>query len=162
MYTFSVITISDKGAAGERADVSGEQIKQYLSDNGFLLEHYVIVPDEFDRIAESIAHIADHAGSCLIVTTGGTGFSKRDVTPEATKSVIEREAPGIAEAIRYNSLSITKRAMLSRGVCGIRGNSLILNLPGSPKAVMESLMYVLEPLKHGLDILTGGSLECAR
>ena len=160
MYTFSVITISDRGASGERAvDASGEWIKGYLRGNGFGLREYFIIPDEFDLIAESIARLADGSGSDLIVTTGGTGFSKRDVTPEAARSVIEREAPGVAEAIRFHSLTFTKNAMLSRGICGIRGNSLILTLPGSPKAVAESLEYVLEPLKHGLDVLKGEGNE---
>ena len=106
--------------------------------------------------------MSDHMGLNLILTTGGTGFGPRDITPEVTKSVIDREAPGISEAMRINSLSITPKGMLSRGVSGIRGRALIVNLPGSPKAVRESLEYILSPLKHGLEILLGRASECSR
>lgn len=160
-YTAAVITVSDKGYIGQREDVSGQVIADTLTAEGFCVISKTIVPDEVDKISGAIV-VATGLGAELILTTGGTGFSKRDVTPEATKVVIEREASGIAEAIRYYSLAVTPRAMLSRGVAGIRGDSLIINLPGSPKAVKEAMGFVLESVKHGLDILKGSATECAR
>ncbi|MDI9493993.1 MAG: MogA/MoaB family molybdenum cofactor biosynthesis protein [Bacillota bacterium] len=162
MFTAGILTISDKGAAGEREDASGEVIKELLQEAGYQIERYHIVPDEREAIEKELLHMSDHMGLNLILTTGGTGFGPRDITPEVTKSVIDREAPGISEAMRINSLSITPKGMLSRGVSGIRGRALIVNLPGSPKAVRESLEYILSPLKHGLEILLGRASECAR
>ncbi len=162
MYTFGVLTISDKGYEGKRIDESGQAIKDYFFKKGFEFIKYTIVPDEFDMIKENLITMSDELNINIILTTGGTGFSKRDITPEATKAVIEREALGVAEAIRFYSISITKRAMLSRAVCGIRGNSVILNLPGSPKAVIESLEFVMDTLVHGLDILNNKDSDCAR
>lgn len=161
-FTAGILTISDKGAAGEREDASGEVIKELLQEAGYQIERYHIVPDEREAIEKELLHMSDHMGLNLILTTGGTGFGPRDITPEVTKSVIDREAPGISEAMRINSLSITPKGMLSRGVSGIRGRTLIVNLPGSPKAVRESLEYILSPLKHGLEILLGRASECAR
>ncbi|MDD2484677.1 MAG: MogA/MoaB family molybdenum cofactor biosynthesis protein [Eubacteriales bacterium] len=160
-WTAGVITSSDKGYAGAREDKSGQVIMDLLETSGYEIIKYVIVPDEQDMLEKEMKMIADELKADLIITTGGTGFSTRDVTPEATKAVIEKETPGISEAIRYFSLSITKKAMLSRGTSGIRGKSLIVNLPGSPKAVKESLEYLIEPLEHGLEILTGKASECA-
>ncbi|MDD3350740.1 MAG: MogA/MoaB family molybdenum cofactor biosynthesis protein [Eubacteriales bacterium] len=160
-WTAGVITSSDKGYAGAREDKSGQVIIDLLETSGYEIIKYVIVPDEQDMLEKEMKMIADELKADLIITTGGTGFSTRDVTPEATKAVIEKETPGISEAIRYFSLSITKKAMLSRGTSGIRGKSLIVNLPGSPKAVKESLEYIIEPLEHGLEILTGKASECA-
>lgn len=162
IYTAGILTVSDKGAAGEREDVSGEVIKELLQKEGYQMERYRIVPDEREAIVEELLHMSDDMGLNLIITTGGTGFAPRDITPEVTKSIIERETPGISEAMRMNSLSVTPKGMLSRGVSGIRGKTLIVNLPGSPKAVRESLEYILPPLKHGLEILLGKASECAR
>lgn len=161
-FTAGILTVSDKGAAGQREDVSGRVIEEILAGAGYLIENYSIVPDEKPEIEKALIHMADDMNLNLVVTTGGTGFSARDITPEATKSVIERETPGISEAIRMNSLAVTPKGMLSRGISGIRGYTLIVNLPGSPKAVRESLEYILSPLEHGLDILLGEASECAR
>lgn len=160
--TAGIITASDKGYAGEREDKSGQIVKEILIKAGYEIKKYAILPDEQDVLKKEMINMSDILGLNLIITTGGTGFSMRDVTPEATKAVIERETPGISEAIRYNSLNITPKAMLSRGISGIRGHSLIVNLPGSPKAVKESLEYIIEPMAHGLDILLGKASECAR
>ena len=162
MYTVGIITSSDKGYAGEREDKSGETIKKIVEENGFKVVKQVILPDEKEMLRDEMIKMADELKVNLILTTGGTGFSKRDITTEATKEVIEREALGIVEAIRYFSLQITKRAMLSRAVSGIRKDTLIVNMPGSPKACTEALDFVLDDLKHGIDILLGEAKECAR
>ncbi|MDD6213347.1 MAG: MogA/MoaB family molybdenum cofactor biosynthesis protein [Clostridiales bacterium] len=162
MYKTGIITLSDKGAKGERVDLSGQKIKELLPADKYEVVSYVLLPDALDQIEAELIRLADDCGCDLILTTGGTGFSPRDVTPEATLHVADRQAPGIAEAIRGYSMTITKRAMLSRGVSVIRGNTLIINLPGSPKAVEESLTYILDTLEHGLDILSGHGGECAR
>ncbi len=156
-----VITASDKGYAGEREDVSGQTIVSIMGANGYEIARKVILPDERDLLAGAMIEMCDE-GIPLVLTTGGTGFSKRDVMPEATRMVIEREAPGIPMAILNYSLTITDRAMLSRAAAGIRGDTLIINLPGSPKAVDEALTYILPALQHGLDILLGLDSECAR
>ena len=156
MYKVGIITASDKGSRGEREDISGQVIHEMVTKAGYEVVSLKIVPDERDALSIEMMRLADVVGVHLILTTGGTGFSKRDITPEATKAVIEREASGIAEAIRYNSLKITPKGMLSRGVAGIRGETLIINLPGSPKAVRESLEYILQPVYHGLQILEIG------
>ncbi|WP_422485567.1 MogA/MoaB family molybdenum cofactor biosynthesis protein [Gudongella sp. DL1XJH-153] len=162
MFKVGIITSSDKGAAGEREDVSGAVIREMIENKGYVVIRQVILPDEKDLLSEEMKNMADNLGAQLILTTGGTGFSKRDVTPEATIQVCERMAPGITEAIRYFSLQITRRAMLSRATAGIRNNTLIINLPGSPKAVRESLDFCLDSVHHGLEILTGRDSECAR
>ncbi|SHI11048.1 MogA/MoaB family molybdenum cofactor biosynthesis protein [Clostridium intestinale] len=162
MYSVGIITASDKGSKGERVDKSGDVIRKIVEANGYEVNRYVVVPDEREVLKKELTYMSDELKLNLIVTTGGTGFSKRDVTPEATKEIIEREVPGISEAIRAYSLTITKRAMLSRGVSGIRGNTLIVNLPGSPKAVRESLEYIITELEHGIKILIGEDSECAR
>ncbi len=161
MIKAGVITASDKGYAGQREDLSGARIVSILEEAGYEVARRVILPDDRQMLADEMIAMCD-AGISLILTTGGTGFSKRDVTPEATRMVIEREAPGIPGAILHYSLSITPRAMLSRAVAGLRGNTLIVNLPGSPKAVQEALDYILPSLKHGLEILLGLDSECAR
>lgn len=160
--TAGILTISDKGSKGEREDLSGNVIREILEKAGYTIAEYKIIPDEKEIIINELKSMADGVGINLVITTGGTGFSKRDITPEATKDVIERETPGISEAIRLNSLSITPKGMLSRGASGIRKNTLIINLPGSPKAVKESLEYIISPLEHGLEILLGEASECAR
>lgn len=162
MYRAGIVTLSDKGAAGEREDKSGAVIKEILESAGYEVVAQSLLPDEGEALKAELIHLSDQVQCDLVLTTGGTGFSRRDVTPEATMAVAERNAPGIAEGIRAYSMTVTKRAMLSRGVSVIRGGTLIINLPGSPKAVRESLEYVLDTLPHGLDILSGRSGECAR
>ena len=156
-----VITASDKGYAGDREDLSGKTIVSIMESNGYEVAKTIILPDDKQMLADEMISMSDE-GIHLILTTGGTGFSSRDVTPEATKMVIEKEAAGIPMAILNYSLKITDRAMLSRATAGIRKETLIVNLPGSPKAVEESLTYILPALKHGLDILLGRDAECAR
>lgn len=162
MFKVGIITVSDKGSKGEREDKSGELIEEIIRDYGYDVVERIIIPDEEDIIYEKIVNMADKLKVDLILTTGGTGFSSRDVTPEATIRACNRMANGIAEAIRYHSLSITPRAMLSRAVSGIRNETLIVNLPGSPKAVKEALEYILDSLHHGLEILSGRAHDCAR
>lgn len=162
MYTVGIITSSDKGYAGEREDKSGALVKEIVEANGFEVVKYIVLPDDQEMLEQEFKYMCDELNVNLILSTGGTGFSKRDITPEATKAVIEREAPGICEAIRYYSLQITKRAMLSRAVSGLRKDTLIVNLPGSPKACQEALDFVLDDIKHGIAILLGEVKECAR
>ncbi|HSQ33966.1 MAG TPA: MogA/MoaB family molybdenum cofactor biosynthesis protein [Peptostreptococcaceae bacterium] len=162
MFKVGIITSSDKGSVGEREDKSGELIKDIVTHKGYEVVRYIVLPDEKEQLEKEMIYMADELCIDLILTTGGTGFSKRDVTPEATLNVVNRLAPGISEAMRYYSLTITKRAMLSRGVSGIRNNTLIVNMPGSPKAVKESLEYVIDSMHHGLEILTGKASDCAR
>ena len=162
MYTVGIITSSDKGYAGEREDKSGAVLKEIVEANGFEVVKYIVLPDDQQMLEDEFKKMCDELKVNLVLSTGGTGFSKRDITPEATKAIIEREAPGICEAIRYFSLQITKRAMLSRAVSGIRKDTLIVNLPGSPKACTEALDFVLDDIKHGIDILLGEAKECAR
>jgi molybdenum cofactor synthesis domain-containing protein len=158
----AILTLSDKGCAGQREDASGPEIKNTVERNGYSVVYARILPDEQKLISAELRRICDNSMADLILTTGGTGFSTRDVTPEATLEVVERLCPGIPEAMRAFSLNITKRAMLTRAVAGIRGQTLIVNLPGSPKAVRECLELILDPLEHGLDILTGKTRDCAR
>lgn len=162
MFTVGIITSSDKGYSGEREDKSGKVIEEIVSENGFKVIKKVVLPDEKTLLENEMINMCDNLNVNLLLTTGGTGFSKRDITPEATKAVIEREALGIVEAIRFYSLQITKRAMLSRATSGIRKNTLIINLPGSPKACKEALDFVLEDIKHGIEILLGKAKECSR
>jgi len=159
-FRAAVVTLSDKGSRGEREDKSGPLIARMLEGAGYRVVAQVLLPDELERIKAELINLSDRRQADLILTTGGTGFSRRDVTPEATIAVAERAAPGIAEAIRAYSLRITGRAMLGRGVSVIRGNTLIVNLPGSEKAVRESLEYILPHLAHGLEILRGDAAEC--
>ena len=162
MKRVAIITSSDTGYRGEREDLSGPAIREIVEKNGYEVVSVDILPDDRKMLSERMAEIADKGEAELILTTGGTGFSERDVTPEATEEVIERKVPGIPEAIRAYSMTITKRAMLSRATAGIRGKTLIINLPGSPKAVRESLEYIIPALEHGLQILTGEADNCAR
>ena len=162
MFRVGIITSSDKGYEGTREDKSGKLIAEIVEAREYIVEHKVIVPDEEEAILKEISHMADDLKVDLILTTGGTGFSPRDVTPEATIKACDRMANGISEAIRSYSLSITPRAMLSRAVSGIRKETLIINLPGSPKAVKESLDYIMDSVTHGLEILTGKTHDCAR
>ena len=162
MKRAAIITASDSGYRGEREDLSGPAIKEILEREGYEVISMDILPDDQVMLAGKLQEIADSEKAELILTTGGTGFSERDVTPEATEEVIERKVPGIPEAIRAYSMTITKRAMLSRATAGIRGKTLIVNLPGSPKAVRESLEYIIDALAHGLEILSGEARACAR
>ncbi len=159
-YRFGVITASDKGSTGEREDTSSKEISNMLKLSGDVTE-YVIVPDEMDSLQSAMMSMVESRLDAVF-TTGGTGLAPRDVTPEATLSIIERQVPGIAEAIRRESAAITPRAMLSRGVAGIRGRTLIINLPGSPKGVKESLEIIMPAMDHALEILSGRGGECAR
>lgn len=161
-FKTAVLTLSDKGAAGEREDKSGPLIREIIEKENYLVIDQRVLPDEQKTIEETLIHLCDRLKVDLILTTGGTGFSLRDRTPEATMVVADRMAPGIAEAIRAYSMQITNRAMLSRGVSALRGQTLIINLPGSPKAVKEILDCILPALPHGLEILKGSASECAR
>ena len=158
----AVITLSDKGSQGKREDKSGPLAARMLTEAGYRVEEALLLPDDAAALRAQLLRLADGRQVNLILTTGGTGFSPRDVTPEATLAVADRNAPGIAEALRYHSLSITPRGMLSRGVSVLRGKTLIVNLPGSPKAVGEDLEYLLPVLEHGLRIAAGLDGECAR
>lgn len=162
MIKTAILTISDKGSRGERVDGTGEAIKNTLDSKEYTIEYYKIIPDDIDKIQEELIQLCDELKVNLILTNGGTGFSKRDVTPEATMKVVEKNVPGIAEAMRSASLKITPKAMLSRAVSGIRGETLIVNLPGSPKGAVENLEVILPALPHGIEILTGKASECAR
>ena len=160
MITVGVLTISDGAARGERQDLSGENIRTLVAQlPNSIVSAGAIVPDEVDYITAVLREWSDEKHLNLILTTGGTGLAPRDVTPEATHAVIEREAPGIAEAMRAISLRYTPMAMLSRGVAGMRGHTLIINLPGSPKAVKECLEYILPVLPHAINLLTEGPKE---
>ncbi|MEA4964381.1 MAG: MogA/MoaB family molybdenum cofactor biosynthesis protein [Oscillospiraceae bacterium] len=160
MFTAKVFTVSDRGFRGERADESGPVVQALLEEAGYQVLSREIVPDEPENIKKALLRAA-FEGVALVVTTGGTGFAPRDVTPEATAAVCERLTPGIPEAMRYASMQITPRGMLSRGTAGIRGRSLIVNLPGSPKAARENLEAVLPALDHGLTMLRGKPMDCA-
>jgi len=158
----AIITVSDKGSRGEREDASGMIIREILESAGYEVVSYAILPDEQHLLEKEMMRLCDEGIAGLILTTGGTGFSPRDRTPEATAAVAERLVPGIPEAMRMQSMGVTKRAMLSRAAAAIRGKTLIVNLPGSPKAVRENLGFIVGELKHGLNILTGNDGECAR
>ena len=161
MYTAAVVTVSDRSARGERPDGAGPVVVSLLEGAGYQVLETRVVPDEQPEIQAALLDLADRENIALVATTGGTGFSPRDVTPEATLAVCERMAPGIPEAMRAYSLAVTPRAMLSRAAAGIRGGTLIVDVPGSPKAVRESLEAVLPALSHGLRMLLGGPADCA-
>ncbi len=155
MINAAVLTISDKGSRGERADSSGEYIVAALRKLDIMVDRYEIVPDELDTIAAKLKQWADSGGTDLIFTTGGTGLAPRDVTPEATLKVIEKEVPGIADMLRSNGFKNTPTAILSRGLAGVRGRCLIINLPGSPRAVQEYIGLVMPVIPHAIDTLQG-------
>ncbi len=162
-YTAAVITISDKGYRGEREDTSGPNLVRILEEKGFEVTYTSIVPDEAEQIKAELKKCADELSIALVLTTGGTGFSPRDITPEATMEVVERPTPGIPEAMRAESMKITPKGCLSRSAAGIRGRSLIINLPGSKKASQENILAVIDPVAHGLDMLySEGSADCAK
>jgi molybdenum cofactor synthesis domain-containing protein len=161
MYTASIITISDKGYKGEREDLTGPKIKDFLKKNNFEVLYTKIIPDEKNMISSELIHICDNIKPNLLITNGGTGFSPRDVTPEATLEVIEKQIPGFGEIMRSNSLKITPKAILSRAISGIRNKTIIVNLPGSPKGAIENLQYIISAIPHGIDILCEKASECA-
>ena len=161
MFKAAVVTVSDRSFRGERPDGGGPLVAELLKNAGYEVAETAIVPDEQAEIEAALCRIADGGEVQLIVTTGGTGFAPRDVTPEATLAVCDRLTPGIPEAMRYASLQVTSRAMLSRAQAGIRGGALIVNLPGSPKAAKENLEAVLPALSHGLEMLSGRPADCA-
>ena len=160
MKRVAIITSSDTGYRGEREDLSGPAIREIVEKNGYEVVSADILPDDRKMLSERMAEIADKGEAELILTTGG--FSPRDIMPEATEDIIDRRVPGIPEAMRAYSMTITKRAMLSRATAGIRKKTLIINLPGSPKAVKESLEYIIDALGHGIEIMTGEAGNCAR
>ena len=161
-FTAAVITISDKGYAGQREDTSGPNLCRILKEKGYELVYTGIVPDDMEMIKAELVKCSDELGINLVLTTGGTGFSPRDITPEATMAVVERPTPGIPEAMRAESLRITPKGCLSRSAAGIRKRSLIVNLPGSKKASEENIQAVIDALGHGLEMLLGeGSADCA-
>jgi molybdenum cofactor synthesis domain-containing protein len=162
MIKAAVLTISDKGFRGEREDSTGPAITEFIKKQDCEVKYYKIIPDDIEIIVKELTYICDELKLELVLTNGGTGFSNRDVTPEATLRVIEKYVPGIGEAMRFKSLAITPKAILSRAVAGIRKNSLIINLPGSPKGAVENLSFIIEVIPHGIDILTGKASECAR
>jgi molybdenum cofactor synthesis domain-containing protein len=160
MYRAAVLTLSDKGSRGERVDESGTIIKAILKDAGIDVYEYEVIPDERDILKDRLLALSEKTD--LIITNGGTGLSPRDITPDVTLEVIEREVPGIAESMRYAGLEKTPRAMLSRAVAGVRGECLIVNLPGSPKAVKEGLEVIVDILPHAIEKIKGSEEECAR
>ena len=161
MITAGIITVSDKGSQGKREDLSGPAIAEMLTGAAFEIKHTVIIPDETAEIKKAIIDFADVKKLDLIVTNGGTGVSPRDLTPDATLDVIDKQIPGMAEAMRYQSMKVTPHAMISRAIAGIRGKSLIINLPGSPKGAKENLSVVLPALKHAIEKIKGDDSECA-
>ena len=162
MYHAAVLTVSDRSFRGERPDGGGPLVAEMLKNAGYEVIMSAIVPDEQAQIEEKLRQIADSGEVQLLVTTGGTGFAPRDVTPEATLTVCDRLTPGIPEAMRYASMQVTNRAMLSRAQAGIRKGTLIINLPGSPKAAKENLEAVLPAIGHGLEMLSGRPADCAK
>ena len=152
-YTAAVITVSDKGSRGERKDTAGPEVCRILKEDGYDVIHTDMVPDEREEIKRALLACADDMHCSLIITTGGTGFSQRDVTPEVTLEILEKQTPGLPELMRAESMKVTPFGCLSRGVAGIRGTSLIINLPGSEKAAKENLEFVLNPVRHGLKML---------
>ena len=162
-YTAAVITISDKGARGERLDTSGPNLCEILKGRGFDVVYTSIIPDEMEDIKAELIRCCDEKKVALVLSTGGTGFSPRDITPEATLQVVERRTPGIPEAMRAESMRITPKGCLSRSEAGIRGRTLIINLPGSKRASEENILAVIDPVEHGLQMLMSeGSADCAK
>ena len=160
MITGGVITVSDKGSRGEREDLSGRDVIRILADLPIRVDAYEIIPDEKEAIRDKILEYADRKHLDLVVTTGGTGISPRDVTPDATLEILEKELPGMAEAMRRKSMEKTPHAMISRAVAGIRGQCLIINLPGSPKGARENLEVILPALKHAIEKIKGDPSDC--
>ena len=162
MITVGILTLSDKGARGEREDLSGVEIKRLVAEIPAEVKAYEVIPDEKFLIKDKLIEYADELGLDVIITTGGTGVSPRDVTPDATLEVIDKEIPGMAEVMRFESLKKTPRAMISRAVVGLRGRTLIINLPGSPKGVRENLSAILPAISHAVEKIKGDPSECAQ
>ena len=162
MFKVAIVTLSDKGYEGQREDLTGPKLKEYVQSNElYKVVSYTLIKDNSEMLQNELIRICDNNIADLVLTNGGTGFSKRDITPEATKAILEKEIPGISEYMRMKSSEITKKAILSRGVSGIRNNSIIINLPGSPKGAIENLSFVIDSLDHGIEILKGEATECA-
>ncbi|MBS5787339.1 MAG: MogA/MoaB family molybdenum cofactor biosynthesis protein [Clostridioides difficile] len=162
MFKVAIITLSDKGSRGEREDITAKRLTEYVEGkNLYRVVKYSLQSDDCNELKKTLINLCDSNEVDLILTNGGTGFSKRDNTPEATKAVIEKEIPGLSEYMRMRSIEITKRAILSRGVSGIRKNTIIVNLPGSPKGAVENLEFIIDVLPHGIEILKGEAIECA-
>lgn len=162
MYNVAIVTLSDKGYEGKREDITGKKLEEFVESKGlYKVVDYILIKDDKEMLKENLINLCDNKLVDLVITNGGTGFSKRDITPEGTKDVIEREIPGLGEYMRMESSKITKKAILSRGVCGIRKNSIIINLPGSPKGAIENLGFIIDVLDHGIEILRGEATECA-
>ena len=162
MFKVAIVTLSDKGYEGQREDLTGPKLKEYVQSNKlYKVVSYTLIKDDSEMLQNELIRICDNNIADLVLTNGGTGFSKRDITPEATKAVLEKEIPGISEYMRMKSSEITKKAILSRGISGIRNNSIIINLPGSPKGAIENLSFVMDSLDHGIEILKGEATECA-
>ncbi len=159
-FRFAVVTMSDKGSRGERADTSGQALQELLKEEGYIFQGYEIVPDSIEEIVKTVLEFVDNQHIDLVITTGGTGVAPTDVTPEAMEDIIEKDIPGMAEAMRAASLRKTPHAVLSRGRAGIRGKSLIINLPGSKKAALENIEVLLAALPHALDKIRGGTSDC--
>ncbi|HEY5560830.1 MAG TPA: MogA/MoaB family molybdenum cofactor biosynthesis protein [Clostridiaceae bacterium] len=162
MIKTAILTISDKGARGERLDGTGPALSEELEAKGYDVSYYKMIPDEIKEIERELVYLCDELEVDLVLTNGGTGFSERDVTPEATYNIIEKYVPGIGELMRLKAFAITPKAMLSRAIAGIRRKTLIINLPGSPKGAVENLQFILSIIPHGLSILKGEASECAR
>jgi len=161
MFNAGIITVSDKGSQGKREDLSGPAIAEMLAGAAIQIKQTLIIPDEVDQIQQAIIKFADVEKLDLILTTGGTGVSPRDLTPDATLKVIDKEIPGMAEAMRIASMKITPHAMISRAIAGIRGRTLIINLPGSPKGAKENLAVILPALRHAIEKMKGDDRDCA-
>ncbi|HBF7897563.1 MogA/MoaB family molybdenum cofactor biosynthesis protein [Clostridioides difficile] len=162
MFNVAIITLSDKGYEGKREDITGKKLTEFVENTGdYKVTEYVLIKDDKEMLKENITRLCNSNKIDLILTNGGTGFSKRDITPEATKEVLEKEIPGLSEYMRMKSTEITKKAILSRGVSGIRNNSIIINLPGSPKGAIENLSFIIDVLDHGIEVLRGEATECA-
>jgi len=162
MFKVAIITLSDKGSRGEREDITAKRLTEFVEGkNLYRVVKYSLQSDDCNELKKTLINLCDSNEVDLILTNGGTGFSKRDNTPEATKAVIEKEIPGLSEYMRMRSIEITKRAILSRGVSGIRKNTIIVNLPGSPKGAVENLEFIIDVLPHGIEILKGEAIECA-
>lgn len=157
----AILTLSDKGSMGEREDITGQVLINELKHKEYQVVFYKIVPDEIGEIERELIYLSDDIKVDLIITNGGTGFSKRDVTPEATRNVIEKYVPGFSEIMRMKSFDITAKSILSRGISGIRKKTLIINLPGSPKGAMDNLKFIIDVIPHGIQILRGKASECA-
>jgi len=160
-FRAAILTVSDRGARGERADLSGQEISRIVEAAGMAVVKRRIVPDEKEAIGRTLLEWCDNGEVDLLLTTGGTGVSPRDVTPDATREVVEREIPGMAEAMRRQSSNLTPHAMISRAVAGIRGRTLIVNLPGSPKGARENLLVLMDALPHAIEKIKGDERDCA-